>query len=510
MAFVLQNNNFMTAHNRKKKKQPTVSNRPHTKKPDTMAVCMIVKNEEQRLPLILSDIKGLWDELIIVDTGSTDRTIEIAQSFRARVVSQPWNNDFSAARNRSKDEATAAWIMWLDADDRMDPKQVKQLQCLKQTLDADCVYNMTVASPTEDGSSDTFMQYRLFPNDPRLRFENRIHETISQAAMRHGFKRASLPIQIIHTGYETHEIILLKIRRNLPILEDELAENPDNIMLRFVYANGLVDLNRTEEAQLHYEEIVRRPGAPQQQEDIYHKALVSLARMHGINNNHIKAAELAERAVEVKPQDIQGWYYWGSALMRLKENEAALEKILRALACRNIASTVPVRYGALRTSCLTSATILLVSMGRQQEAEDLLRNALKQDPSPQLAEILDKLQKSRPSEEELLQKGQKLLESQAYAEASRIFLHVIESNPHSLAAYNGLGLISWYSGKYEDAYVLFKKAVETGPVHEDILLNLWDAAQVTENIKDTRALLEDILTRNPGMETIKELIEKKL
>ncbi len=107
-----------------------------------------------------------------------------------------------------------------------------------------------------------------------------------------------------------------------------------------------------------------------------------------------------------------------------------------------------------------------------------------------------------------MHKGQELLESKAYVEASRIFIQVIESNPQSFAAYNGLGLISWYFGKYDDAYVLFKKAVETGPVHEDILLNLWDAAQATDKIEDGRAVLEEILSRNPGMEIINELLEK--
>jgi tetratricopeptide (TPR) repeat protein len=510
MASILHSIKIMTTHKRSKHKVRPIQPPLRPKREKTLAVCMIVKNEEPRLPLILSDIQGLWDELIIVDTGSTDRTVEIAQSFGARVISQPWNNDFSAARNRSKDEASAAWIMWLDADDRMDHEQVEQLQSLKQTLDAGYVYNVTVVSPMADGSSDPFTQVRVFPNDPRLRFENRIHETISQAASKHGFKAASLPIQIIHTGYETPEVLLSKVRRNLPILEEELSENPDSIMLRFVYASGLVDLNRPKEAQLHYEEIVGRPGARQQQEDIYHMALACLARMHGLNNDHSKAAELARQAVEVKPQDIQGWYYWGTALMHLKENGEALEKFSRALACKNIVSTVPVRYGALRKSCLTSATILLVSMGRQQEAEDLLQNALKQEPSPEIAVILGKLRESRPSEEELLQKGQKLLEGQVYAEAAGIFFQVIKSNPQSFAAYNGLGLISWYSGRYEDAYVLFKKALETGPAHEDILLNLWDAAQVIDKIEDAHAVLEDILARNPGMGKIKEVIEKKV
>ncbi len=471
---------------------------------------MIVKNEAERLPLILGDIQGLWDELIIVDTGSTDRTIEIAQNFGARVVSQAWTGDFSAARNRSKDEATAAWIMWLDADDRMETAYVKQLGSLKQTFNEGCVYGLQVVCTMADGSAQSFLQVRLFPNDPRLRFENRIHESITQSVKKHGFKGASLPIQIIHTGYENPELFLLKMQRNMSILEEDLAENPDNIVLRFLYANCLAYSERFQEAQLHYEEIMRTPGARQEQEDVYHGALVRLAQIYNLYNKRKEAVELAQRALEIHPEDIQGWYQWGYALMRLNENEAALEKFSRALACKNIISSVQVNYGALRISCLESAANILVSMGRQQEAENLLRDALKQESLPQISALLDKLQdKPGASEEELLHKGQELLEGKAYVEASRIFIQIIKSNPQSFAAYNGLGLISWYFGKYDDAYVLFKRAVETGPVHEDILLNLWDAAQATDKIEDSRAMLEEILSRNPGMEKIKEILEKK-
>lgn len=497
----------MKVHKHSKKEMRRSSpSRPNEK---TLAVCMIVKDEEQRLPLILSDIQGLWDELIIVDTGSSDRTIEIAQKFGARVFSQPWTDDFSAARNRSKDEATAAWIMWLDADDRMDPVQVKQLQSLKKTLDAGCVYSMTVASPVTDGTVEPVLQVRLFPNDQRLRFENRIHETITLSAMRYGFKGAYLPIHIIHTGYETPELHASKMQRNMHILEEELAENPGNIILRYTYANSLEHQNRHEDAQRQYEEIVRNPDARQQQEDIYHGALVCLAHIYYRAQRHREAAELAQRAVEVKPEAMQGWHQWGSALMRLNEKEAALEKYFRALACKNIVSTVPVKYGALRIACFVSTANLLVSMGRQQEAEDLLQNALKQEPSPEIKALLDKLPKSLPSEEELLQKGQVLLERQAYAEATGIFLQVIQLNAHSCAAYNALGLISWYSGKYADAYVLFKRAVETGTAHEDILLNLWDAAQVTDKTEDAHMVMEGVLARNPGMGKIRALLEKK-
>jgi len=511
MALFLHPVKVMKDHKRSKKKSRFRLPSQPRKKDKTLAVCMIVKNEEKYLPLILGDIQGLWDELIIVDTGSTDNTIEIAQKFGARIVSQPWTDDFSAARNRSKDEATAAWILWLDADDRMEAAHVKQLQSLKHTFNEGYVYGLPVVSTMADGSHDPFLQVRLFPNDPRLRFENRIHESISQSVKKYGFKGACLPIQIIHTGYENPEHLSLKIQRNMLLLEEELAEKPENIVLRYLYANNLAYFHRFQEAQRHYEEIMRIPGNRQEQEDVYHGALVRLAQIYNLHNKRKEAEELARHATEIRPEDMQGWYQWGSVLMRLKENEAALEKFSRALACKENVSSIVVNYRALRIFSLEGAANTLVSMGRQQEAENLLRDALKQEHLPEISALLDKLQnKACPSEEEFLQKGQELLESKAYVEASRIFIQVIESNPQSFAAYNGLGLISWYSGKYDDAYALFKKAAQTGPAHEDILLNLWDAAQATAKTEEGRAVLEEILSRNPGMEKIKGLLKKKL
>ena len=84
-----------------------------------LSVCMIVKDEADKLPLILGDIRGVADEIIVVDTGSTDETIEIAKSAGAQVFDFPWCDDFSAARNYSLDQATGDMVLWLDADDRI-------------------------------------------------------------------------------------------------------------------------------------------------------------------------------------------------------------------------------------------------------------------------------------------------------------------------------------------------------------------------------------------------------
>ncbi|MFB5685249.1 glycosyltransferase family 2 protein, partial [Paenibacillus terreus] len=96
----------------------------------SISLCMIVRNEEKYLPKCLSSVQRIVDEIIIVDTGSTDDTVAIAKSFGAKVIQMPWQNSFADARNRGFDEATGDWILWLDADEEMDVNEAEKLKGL--------------------------------------------------------------------------------------------------------------------------------------------------------------------------------------------------------------------------------------------------------------------------------------------------------------------------------------------------------------------------------------------
>lgn len=102
-----------------------------------LSLCMIVKNEEERLARCLSSVQGAVDEIIILDTGSTDGTKDVASRFTQRVYDYAWDDDFSAARNASFAYATRPFILWLDADDVMERSEREKLMALKARLTAD-------------------------------------------------------------------------------------------------------------------------------------------------------------------------------------------------------------------------------------------------------------------------------------------------------------------------------------------------------------------------------------
>ena len=223
----------------------------HIQTPDTptLSVCMIVKNEEENLPRVLSSIQGLADEIIVVDTGSTDRTVEIARSFGAKVYFFEWCDDFSAARNESLRHATCDYIMWLDGDDEV-PKPEHEIIKRDLLLKRGNAFYLHLKN-SMNGVEDISLQLRIFPNKKGIRFSGRVHEQIIRAVAMAGIKISISEATIIHHGYYSNEEVLKKLNRNIKILREELEKDPDNNNTMFFIARTLRGLNKIDEAN-HY------------------------------------------------------------------------------------------------------------------------------------------------------------------------------------------------------------------------------------------------------------------
>ena len=175
---------------------------------ETLSLCMIVKNEQSNLVRCLSSVKAAVDEIIVVDTGSTDRTKEIAAVFGAKVFDAPWNDDFAEARNTALSKATGDWIFVLDADEAVSPADCLKLKGLlkhagKRKDAAGWLVTTRNYSPdmnlegwtandgsygSEEAASGWFpsVKVRLFRNDPRIRYEGAVHEMVEPSMKRAG------------------------------------------------------------------------------------------------------------------------------------------------------------------------------------------------------------------------------------------------------------------------------------------------------------------------------------
>ena len=170
----------------------------------SVSLCMIVKNEEDVLERCLESTADLVDEIIIVDTGSTDRTKEIAARFTGQIFNFPWQDDFSAARNESFSHASMDYCMWLDADDVLLEEDRGAFLSLKETLDPTVSVVMTpYHTGFDENGHVTFSYYRerLIKNHAGMRWAGAVHEAITPVgkvlygdfAVTHRKKRSSDP-----------------------------------------------------------------------------------------------------------------------------------------------------------------------------------------------------------------------------------------------------------------------------------------------------------------------------
>jgi tetratricopeptide (TPR) repeat protein len=196
----------------------------------TLSLVMIVKDEEEMLPGCLAAVSGAVDEMIVVDTGSTDRTVEIAESFGATVVHFPWNGSFADARNVSLDNATSDWVLYLDADEHMIPEDAGQLRGLlgRTWREAFYLVETNYTGGDDSGSSVAHLALRLFRNRPEYRFEGRVHEQKTQTMPTYLPERfETTPIRMRHYGYLKSRIgAREKSQRNIELLQQEARETP--------------------------------------------------------------------------------------------------------------------------------------------------------------------------------------------------------------------------------------------------------------------------------------------
>jgi glycosyltransferase involved in cell wall biosynthesis len=192
---------------------------------------MIVKDEEEWIGRCLNSVKNIVDEMIIVDTGSSDRTIEICNSYGARVYEFTWNESFSEARNYGLERATGDWILWLDADEEVDETSACRLRDILYFHDEIILSIHLVNFYGDQAHPDRTFNIahpRLFRNNMGFRFNNRIHETLNIHRVmtpEQASKIKNIPIKIFHYGYmEPLAIGKKKLERNIKMLEKELEE----------------------------------------------------------------------------------------------------------------------------------------------------------------------------------------------------------------------------------------------------------------------------------------------
>ncbi|MCA9733234.1 glycosyltransferase [candidate division KSB1 bacterium] len=294
----------------KKTKHP-IKEKPNHKSVFTgkprLSVCMIVKDEEKMLADCLASVRHLYDELIVVDTGSSDRTPEIAKEFGAQVFHHPWKNNFSLHRNQSIGYATGDWILQIDADERLDTGSRKLLLETMHNAPAEVNgYCIVIQDYKRDGKQSVRFNYpRLFRNRIGVKYEAVVHNQVIIPG-----KVDFSEVRLNHFGYDLDAASMLKkFRRSVRLLRKEARENPDDPRAFYYLANAYSQYHRfpkaVEYARKTLEILRRMPSAPPYYLSIYHGLIGGLIALEKLD----EARDVCNEAIQVRDDYVDAYYH---------------------------------------------------------------------------------------------------------------------------------------------------------------------------------------------------------
>lgn len=208
---------------------------------------MIVRDEAALLARCLESVRGVVDEIVVVDTGSTDGTLAIAERFGARVVRFDWCDDFAAARNAGLERAQGEWILVLDADETLVPDAAQAIRAAMREERGG--FLLPLESDLGDGRRHSTRLLRLFRGHPEIRFKGRVHEQVSASLLALGFSIGDCPALISHDGYRPQLVAeRSKHDRNLGLLALMRSEAPSDPYVAYQQGKTLLAAGRAAEA----------------------------------------------------------------------------------------------------------------------------------------------------------------------------------------------------------------------------------------------------------------------
>ena len=306
-------------------------NAPKERTPQRVSLCMIVRDEEEHLARCLESVRDAVDEIVIVDTGSVDRSIEIAESFGARVIHEEWRGDFAAPRNTGIEAATGDWILVLDADEELiDGARIRDL-LHEDGVEGYCLREVNFIGEELGIESVVNSAFRLFRNRPAYRYSGALHEQIMGTVDPDGGTTTRfVGIEIHHYGYlEPTSRAKEKTDRNMAIVMEEVERRPDD---SFTLFNAGVEFQRIgdHETALDY---FRRSFAQLESLKAYYASLLLRNIVSALNSmsRYDEALEVLADALSAYPDFTDLHYLQGQIHTSRREYRAAVQSFRRAI-----------------------------------------------------------------------------------------------------------------------------------------------------------------------------------
>ncbi|PIS30442.1 hypothetical protein COT42_03060 [Candidatus Saganbacteria bacterium CG08_land_8_20_14_0_20_45_16] len=293
-----------------------------------LSACLIVKNEAENLAKTLPVLAQGVDELIILDTGSTDQTVPVAQSFGAKVFHCTWKNDFAAARNESLKHASGDWLLWIDADEFISADDLKQLnQELSLTKDTACCVALFESPLGQCEKKSGYQRVKVFKNGLGYHFIRPINEQLVDQNNQ-VIAGPEIPVAIYHWGKDLGEKKMTEKReRYVALYSQALEARPGDAYFHFLLANNLNELKRLPEALDHYVQASKYTNDQGLICQTMEKIADLLLRLKQLS----QAAMVAEQLLALEPNNIPARNVLASVNLVNGRTEAAVKLLLEVL-----------------------------------------------------------------------------------------------------------------------------------------------------------------------------------
>ena len=317
-------------------------------KMSTISLCMITKNEERYLEQCLNSVKEIADDIIIVDTGSTDKTKETAKRFNAKIFGFKWVDDFSAARNESIKHAAKDWILVLDADEVIEKKDLEKIKNAIENAESDLagfqmeqrsyISNFFEGALKNDSDFELVKQYpfyipnhlvRLFKNNLGLEFRHRVHELIEDSISEKNLKYKKIDAVLHHFGSLKDENLI-----------GEKTEQYSRMILRQLEEN-------TESARYNYQ----------------------AARMHLGRNDFSNALKYFVKTAKLNPNYKLVFSEIAKIYLGMNDKNRAVEYFKKSM-----------KHNPENPSPANNLAVVYMSVGKFEQARNILEGQLKKNP----------------------------------------------------------------------------------------------------------------------------------
>ena len=282
----------------------------------TISLCMITKNEEKNLANCLNSVKDIIDEIITVDTGSTDKTKEIAKKFGAKVIDFKWVDDFSAARNESLMYATKDWVLVLDADEIIEEKDLIRIKKYIEDVEKDTagfkleqrsyINSFFEGAVKNESNFELVKKYqfymsnslvRLFKNHLGFHFRHKIHELVEDSITEKNLKYEKIDVVLHHFGsLKEAGLIKDKTEKYSKIILKQLEENPESARYNYQAGRMYIGKGDLSNALEHFKKTAKL-------EPNYKLVFSEIAKIYLQMNDKNRAIEYFKKSIKYNPNN---------------------------------------------------------------------------------------------------------------------------------------------------------------------------------------------------------------